>query len=83
MYDSAQAILDWFAAHPGGTNAANPGAPSAQAACQVLIIRSPYDNFVDFIVSKSNGVILNISGGQGQGRVTDVILFDPAMIQSL
>jgi hypothetical protein len=82
MYDSAVSIVDWLAAHPGGSNGNGPY-PSAQSACQILVIRSPYDNYVDFIVSKSNGVSLNISGGQGQGRVTDIILFDPSLIQQL
>jgi hypothetical protein len=82
MYDSGVAILNWLAAHPGS----DPGTgnqPSAQTACQILIIRSPIDNYVDFIVSKAYGVLLNMGGGQGQGRVTDIVLFDPNLIQSL
>jgi hypothetical protein len=82
MYDSALAIVDWLAAHPG-TSGVYGITPSAQAACQILVIRSPYDNYVDFIVSKSWGVTLNISGGQGQGRITDIVLFDPTLIQDL
>jgi hypothetical protein len=82
MYDSAVAVLDWLAAHPGGSYGGGP-VPSAQAACQILVIRSPYDNYVDFIVAKGTGVSLDISGGQGQGRVTDIILFDPSLIQDL
>jgi hypothetical protein len=82
MYDSAESILDWLAAHPGsspgyGTN------PSAQAACQILVIRSPYDNYVDFIISKTYGVSINIGGGQGQGRVTDIVVWDPTLVQAL
>ncbi len=56
---------------------------SAQTACQILFIRSAYDNYVDYIVSKQYGVLLNMGGGQGQGRVTDIVLFDPALIQAL
>jgi hypothetical protein len=65
MYDSATAIVSWLAKHPG-----------AQSACNILVIRSPYDNYVDNIVSLAYGVNLNVSGGQGQGRVTDVVLYD-------
>ena len=54
-----------------------------QDKLQVLIIRSPYDNYVDYIVSKQYGVLLNMGGGQGQGRVTDIVLFDPSLIQAL
>jgi len=45
--------------------------------------RSPYDNFVDEITSKANGVHINVAGGQGQGRITDIIVFDPSLIQAL
>jgi hypothetical protein len=79
MYDSAQSILAWLAAHPAGR-----GAPkSAEDACQILVIRSPYDNYVDRIVSKAYGVSLKMGGGQGQGRVTDIVLFDPSLIHGL
>ena len=81
MYDSAQSIVDWLANHPGGTYAGGVF-PSAQAACQILVIRSPYDNYVDFVVSKAYGVSINIGGGQGQGRVTDIILWDTSLIDS-
>jgi hypothetical protein len=82
MYDSAQSIVDWLAAHPG-SQPSYTQFPSAQAACNLLVIRSPYDNFIDYIVSKQYGVALNIGGGQGQGRVTDIVLFDIGLIQSL
>jgi len=82
MYDSGETILNWFAAHPGVTTGNGPTG-SAQAACQVIFIRSPYDNYIDYIVSKQYGVLLNMGGGQGQGRVTDIVLFDTGLIQSL
>jgi hypothetical protein len=82
MYDTALSIQTWLANHPGGSNGYGVQ-PSAQSACQILIIRSPYDNYIDSVVSRQYGVSLNISGGQGQGRVTDVVLFDPGLIQSL
>jgi hypothetical protein len=83
MYDSALSILDWLASHSGSANGNVGVIPSAQTACQIIVRRSPYDNFVTQITSKSNGVSLNVSGGQGQGRVTDVVLFDPGLIQAL
>jgi hypothetical protein len=85
MYDSAQRILDWLAAHPGDNFSPFVGGPvaSAQASCNIIVIRSPADNFVDFIVSKAYGVTLNIGTGQGQGRVTDIVLWDPTLVQSL
>jgi hypothetical protein len=86
MFDSATSILDWLAAHPGSQ--ADPWGlgstqPSAQQACQIIVRRSPYDNFVDEITSKANGVHINVAGGQGQGRITDIIVFDPSLIQAL
>jgi hypothetical protein len=85
MYDSAQKVVDWLAAHPGTDFNQSVGGPtpSAQIACNIIVIRSPYDNFVDFIVAKANGVTLNIGTGQGQGRVTDIVLWDPSLVQAL
>jgi hypothetical protein len=85
MYDSAQAILDWLAAHPGGGVDQNNGGTfaSAQNACQIIVRRSPYDNFIDSISSKKYGVDLNVSGGQGLGRVSDIVLYDVSLAQSL
>jgi hypothetical protein len=83
MYDSALSVVDWLAAHPGSETGASGGIASAQTQCQILVISSPYDNYVDYIVSKTWGVTLNISGGQGQGRVTDIVLWDPALVQAL
>jgi len=34
-------------------------------------------------VSLTQGVALNMSGGAGQGRVTDIVLFDPSLIQAI
>ena len=70
MYSSALTIVDWFAAHPG-----------AQAACDVIIRYSQYNNYIDFITSRTNGVKLAINAGQGLGRVVDVVLYDPAFGQ--
>jgi hypothetical protein len=83
MYDSAISILDWLAAHPGSDPEYPNPQPSAQNACQILVIRSPADNYVDYIVSKGYGVTLNMSGGAGQGRVTDIVLWDTNLIQAL
>jgi hypothetical protein len=78
MYDSALAIVDWLAAHPGDSFN-----PSAQQACQIIVARTPYDNYVDYVVSKQNGVLINVGLGDGQGRVTDIVLFDTSYIQAL
>jgi hypothetical protein len=84
QYDSAQGVIDWLAAHPGSTNGSAGGqVPSAQVACQIIVRRTPYDNFVDSITSKTNGVTLNVSGSQGFGRITDIIAFDPGLILPL
>jgi hypothetical protein len=82
MYDSALSILDWLAAHPGTDQGGGGNIPSAQSACSIIVRSSPYATAVDDITSLSNGVFLNISSGQGQGRVTDVVVFDPNLIQS-
>lgn len=78
MYDSALDLIDWLAAHPGDSFN-----PSAQSACQILVARTPYDNYVDYIVSKSNGVLINVGRGDGQGRVTDIVLYDATLAQAL
>ncbi len=83
QYDSAQSILDWMAAHPGGWNP-NQGVtnPSAQAACNIIVRQSPNNNYVDFITSKSNGVKLAINQGSGQGRVVDITVYDSSITQT-
>jgi hypothetical protein len=81
MYDSAASTLAWFASHPGSAQSGS-GTSSAQQACSIIIRTSPYDNAVDRIGALATGVNINFSGGQGQGRVTDVVVFDPNLIQS-
>jgi hypothetical protein len=83
MYDSAISVLDWLQAHSGNMSPFAPTGVSAQTACQIILIRSPANNYVDQIAALANGVVLNISGGQGLGRVTDIVLFDPSLIQPL
>jgi hypothetical protein len=70
MYTSALTIVDWFANHPG-----------SQAACDVIIRYSGYNNYIDFITSRANGVKLSINAGQGLGRVVDAVLYDPTFGQ--
>jgi hypothetical protein len=70
MYTAAQSILDWLNTHPG-----------AQDACDVVVRYSPYNNYIDYISSRANGVKLNITFGQGFGRVEDVTVFDPIVAQ--
>ena len=83
QYDSAQSILDWMAAHPGGwSGSAGAANPSAQSACGIIVRQSPANNYIDFITSKSNGVKLSINQGSGQGRVVDVVLYDPGIVQT-
>jgi hypothetical protein len=83
QYDSAQAILDWLAAHPGGWNPGQGAVdPSAQAACNIIVRQSPANNYVDYITSKTNGVKLSINQGSGQGRVTDIVVYDPGITQT-
>jgi hypothetical protein len=82
MYDSAASFLTWLANHPGGINPNLGQVPSAQIGCSIIIRTSPYDNAVDHIASLTAGVDLNFSGGAGQGRVTDVVVFDPNLIQN-
>lgn len=78
QYDSMIGIVDWLAAHPGTSET-----PSAQNACQIIVSRSENDLFVDSITSKSAGVVIIDGGGQGQGRATDIVLFDTNLIQGL
>jgi hypothetical protein len=66
MYTSVQDIVDWLATHPGATN-----------ACGIVTRYSPFNNFVDYITSLTNGVRLGITQGGGLGRVVDVTLFVP------
>lgn len=83
QYDSALRIVNWLAAHPGGWDAVNGVVqPSAQAACQMIIRYSPYNNYIDFITSKTNGVKMSINQGAGLGRVIDVVLYDPGITQT-
>ena len=79
MYDSALSIEAWLAAHPGF--AEYGVATSAQVACNILISRSPLTTAVDRITSLSAGVDLEFGAGQGQGRVTSIVLFDTDLIQ--
>ncbi len=83
MYDSAITLVNWLAAHPGNTNPNASTGSSAQFACQIILRRSPYNNYIDQITAKVYGATVNISGGQGLGRVTDLVLFDPSLIQAL
>jgi hypothetical protein len=72
MYDSSQAILDWFTAHPNGLN-----------DCDVLVKYSPYGNYPDYITSRAYGVRLGINPGYGGGVVVDVTVFDPNVVAAL
>jgi len=83
QYDSAQGVLDWLAAHPGGWNAGSGAVdPSAQSACNIIVRQSPNNNYIDFITSKTYGVKLSVNQGSGQGRVTDIVLYDPGITQT-
>jgi hypothetical protein len=83
QYDSAIAIIDWLNAHGGGWDP-NIGdvQPAAKDACGIIIRYSPYNNYIDFITSRSNGVKLSINQGAGLGRVIDATLYDPSITQT-
>jgi hypothetical protein len=66
MYTPVAEILDWLGAHP-----------SQFQQCGIVIRYSPYNNYVDFITSLTNGVRLGVTQGGGFGRVVDVTLFVP------
>ena len=66
MYGSVQSLLDWIDGHPG-----------VYDACGLLVRYSPYNNFPDYIISRTNGVIVGVTPGGGYGRVNDATLFTP------
>jgi hypothetical protein len=78
VYDSAQVILDWLAAHPG-TVAGGGNIPSAQSACGIVMTHSTVDNSIQSIVSRQYGVSLELAGG---GRITGAVVWDPSLAQS-
>jgi hypothetical protein len=78
QYTATLDILQWLTDHPGNPFNATAGAPSAQAACGMIVSYSPFDNYPDSIWSLSNGVWMNSNSGQGFGRVVDVELFNPS-----
>ncbi len=69
MYDSGQAILDWFNNHPGSVD-----------ACDVIVRFAPFNNYIDKIFARANGVTLDISKSQASGRVDDALLWDPVLV---
>ncbi|HEY3818325.1 MAG TPA: hypothetical protein VGL81_14195 [Polyangiaceae bacterium] len=68
MYTSVETILQWIAAHP-----------TAYATCQLIMEYSPYENYLDYVNSLSNGVRLSSTQGGGFGRIVDGTLFDPSL----
>jgi hypothetical protein len=77
QYDSTLNVLQWLTDHPGDPFNATAGAPSAQAACGMIVSYSPFDNYPDSIWALTNGVWMNSNHGQGFGRIVDVTLFNP------
>jgi hypothetical protein len=71
MYTSSLAIVAWLESHPG-----------AQAACNIYIRYSPFDNYPDYITSIANGVLLSVNPGAGGGpsRIGDATIFNPALL---
>jgi hypothetical protein len=66
MYTPAAVIIDWVDSHRG-----------VYDACGFVIRYSPFNNYVDYITSLTNGVRLGITQGGGFGRVVDATLFVP------
>jgi hypothetical protein len=71
MYSSSLDIVNWLEAHPG-----------AQAACNIFIRYSPYDNYPDYITSVTNGVLVSVNPGAGSGasRIADATIFNPGLL---
>jgi hypothetical protein len=71
MYSSSLDIVNWLEQHPG-----------AQTACNMFIRYSPYDNYPDYITSVTNGVLLSVNRGAGDGpsRIGDATIFNPALL---
>ena len=71
MYSSVLDIINWLQTHPG-----------AQAACNVYIRYSPYNNYPDVITALANGVSLSVNPGAagGPGRIGDATLFNPSLL---
>ncbi len=66
MYGSVQTMMDWIDNHPG-----------VYDACGLLVRYSPYNNFPDYVISRTNGVIVSVTQGGGYGRVVDAVLYTP------
>jgi hypothetical protein len=71
MYSSVLDIVDWLEAHPG-----------SQSACGIYIRYSPYDNYPDYVTSTTNGVLMSVNPGAGDGpsRIADATLFNPGLL---
>jgi hypothetical protein len=71
MYSSALDIVTWLEQHPG-----------AQTACNIFIRYSPYDNYPDYITSVTNGLLLSVNRGAGDGpsRIGDATIFNPTLL---
>ena len=71
MYSSVLEIQSWLDSHP-----------AARSACNIFIRQSPYNNYPDYVISVTNGVLLGINpgAGGGPGRISDVTLFNPALL---
>ena len=66
MYDPVLPILDWLDAHP-----------AAYSDCGIIVRYSVFDNFPDYIISQTNGVVLSTTQGAGFGRINNLMLFTP------
>jgi hypothetical protein len=75
MYDNADVILDWIAAH----NAT--GDPVDD--CSIYFKQSVYGNYFDYISFNQSGVRFGLNPGYGGSVVSDVTIFDPNVIAGL
>ena len=69
LFTSVPTILTWLTNHPN--------ASTRSGTCGVIIRYSPFNNYVDYIQSTTNGVRLGVDQGAGGGRVADATLFTP------
>jgi hypothetical protein len=88
MYDNANTLLDWIAAHTG-VNPTNGGGENPITDCGIQLKYSIYGNYADFITFGVNpglpqgGLRFGLNAGYGGSVVSDLTIFDPNIVASL